>query len=87
MFNLEGTRPSVLWGFSSAGRAPALQAGGHRFESGNLHQDPGKASDQIEAQRSGFDLERRHSEMSELSPEAEAKDMELVSTRANSSAG
>ena len=25
-------------GFSSAGRAPALQAGGHRFESGNLHQ-------------------------------------------------
>ena len=26
-------------GFSSAGRAPALQAGGHRFESGNLHQD------------------------------------------------
>ena len=29
-------------GFSSAGRTPAtpaLQAGGHRFESGNLHQD------------------------------------------------
>ena len=26
-------------GFSSAGRAPALQAGGHRFESDNLHQD------------------------------------------------
>ena len=24
-------------GFSTAGRAPALQAGGHRFESGNLH--------------------------------------------------
>ena len=26
-------------GFSSAGRAPALQAGGHRFESGNLHHE------------------------------------------------
>jgi hypothetical protein len=25
------------WGHSSAGRAPALQAGGHRFESGCLH--------------------------------------------------
>jgi hypothetical protein len=26
-------------GCSSAGRAPALQAGGHRFESGHLHQN------------------------------------------------
>ena len=26
-----------IWGFSSAGRAPALQAGGHRFDPGNLH--------------------------------------------------
>ena len=26
-----------LWGFSSAGRAPALQAGGQRFEPANLH--------------------------------------------------
>ena len=25
------------WGFSSAGRAPALQAGCQRFESANLH--------------------------------------------------
>ncbi len=25
------------WGFSSAGRAPALQAGGHRFDPVNLH--------------------------------------------------
>ena len=39
LFNLEGTRRKrCAWGFSSAGRAPALQAGGHRFESGNLHQ-------------------------------------------------
>ena len=28
----------VLWGFSSAGRAPALHAGGQEFESLNLHQ-------------------------------------------------
>ena len=27
-----------LWGCSSAGRAPALQAGGHGFESHHLHQ-------------------------------------------------
>ena len=27
-----------LWGRSSAGRAPALQAGGHGFESHRLHQ-------------------------------------------------
>ena len=26
------------WGFSSAGRAPALHAGGQEFESPNLHQ-------------------------------------------------
>ena len=35
-------RPTKLrWflrGFSSAGRAPALQAGGHRFDPGKLHQ-------------------------------------------------
>ena len=40
-----------------------------------------RSKSQIEAQRSGFDLERRHSEMSELSPQAEAKDMELVLTK------
>ena len=40
-----------------------------------------KPRPQLEAQRSGFELERRHSEMSELSPKAEAKDMELVSTK------
>ncbi len=27
----------TLWGFSSAGRAPALHAGGQEFESPNLH--------------------------------------------------
>ena len=45
LFNLEGTVvyvPNQLripkWGVSSAGRAPALQAGGHRFDPGTLHQ-------------------------------------------------
>ena len=28
----------LIWGCSSAGRAPALQAGGHGFESHHLHQ-------------------------------------------------
>ena len=30
--------PMPVWGYSSVGRAPALQAGGHRFEPGYLHQ-------------------------------------------------
>ena len=45
LFNLEGTEECVpkqlripKWGVSSAGRAPALQAGGHRFDPGTLHQ-------------------------------------------------
>ena len=28
-----------IWGCSSVGRAPALQAGGHEFESHHLHDD------------------------------------------------
>ena len=32
-----GTRPNI-WGFSSAGRALAWHARGHRFDPGNLHQ-------------------------------------------------
>ena len=28
----------LLWGCSSVGRAPALQAGGHRFDPVHLHQ-------------------------------------------------
>ena len=31
--------PGKMWGCSSAGRAPALQAGGHRFDPVHLHQD------------------------------------------------
>ena len=30
---------SIKWGCSSVGRAPALQAGGHEFESHHLHGD------------------------------------------------
>ena len=32
-----GEIPFPVWGFSSAGRAPALQAGGQRFDPANLH--------------------------------------------------
>ena len=37
LFNLEGVLGASRWGFSSAGRAPALQAGGQRFDPANLH--------------------------------------------------
>ena len=33
----DNLRTKELWGFSSAGRAPALQAGGQRFDPANLH--------------------------------------------------
>ena len=33
----------LIWGCSSAGRAPALQAGGHGFESHHLHQEAQKS--------------------------------------------
>ena len=37
-YQIEVTRPKQpKWGFSSAGRAPALHAGGQEFESPNLH--------------------------------------------------
>ena len=38
MTNKTTTKREVLWGFSSSGRAPALQAGGERFDPVNLHQ-------------------------------------------------
>ena len=47
LFNFEGACPlrkakekterTLRWGCSSVGRAPALQAGGHGFESHHLH--------------------------------------------------
>ena len=39
--SLETNRRKPIGGHSSAGRAPALQAGGHRFDPGWLHQAPG----------------------------------------------
>ena len=46
LFNFEGPEeglsnggaPVEIWGCSSVGRAPALQAGGRQFESVHLHQ-------------------------------------------------
>ena len=31
--------PEEVWGYSSAGRAPALQAGGQRFDPAYLHHE------------------------------------------------
>ena len=39
------------WGLSSAGRAPALQAGGREFESLSLHDGSSKSALQINCQR------------------------------------
>ena len=36
-FTPRGVEPNLKWGCSSVGRAPALQAGGHGFESHHLH--------------------------------------------------
>ena len=38
LFNFEGPAFKRIWGYSSAGRAPALQAGGLRFDPAYLHQ-------------------------------------------------
>ena len=35
---LKSVNSDFIWGYSSAGRAPALQAGGQRFEPAYLHQ-------------------------------------------------
>ena len=37
LYRFQGSLKEI-WGFSSAGRAPALQAGGQRFDPANLHQ-------------------------------------------------
>ena len=38
-----------LWGYSSVGRAPALQAGGHEFESRYLHESFFESADNVTA--------------------------------------
>ena len=37
LFRFEGLRLNLKWGISSAGRAPALHAGGQRFDPAILH--------------------------------------------------
>ena len=37
VFGVDWPAVQVFWGISSAGRAPGLQPGGHRFEPGILH--------------------------------------------------
>ena len=64
LFNLEGIRTlKMVWGYSSAGRAPALQAGGRRFDPDYLHQKPlvlrGKPAKRLPRKR-------RHDGVSEL---------------------
>ena len=44
LFDFEGPR-KPKWGCSSAGRAPALQAGGQGFDSLHLHHGEDKRSD------------------------------------------
>ena len=41
------TRPTTFRGCSSVGRAPALHAGGHRFDSVHLHQNRFCRSDSL----------------------------------------
>ena len=41
LFNFQGPARDI-WGYSSAGRAPALQAGGQRFDPAYLHHRFGK---------------------------------------------
>ena len=45
-------KKALKWGCSSVGRAPALQAGGHGFESHHLHQ-PTTSAGKVEAAKSG----------------------------------
>ena len=46
-FNISVHFVNTFWGFSSAGRAPALQAGGQRFDPANLHQTALKADQRV----------------------------------------
>ena len=67
LFNFEGACPprkakekterTLRWGCSSAGRAPALQAGGHGFESHHLHQKCVEIKRGFEKERTRRDLD------------------------------
>ena len=57
----EGNRIQIpVWGCSSAGRAPALQAGGQGFESLHLHEDKVSAQLSPEYTDEGVELVRKH---------------------------
>lgn len=51
---------SILWGYSSVGRAPALQAGGQRFDPANLHQRKRlkEAATKVEVSLSLFEIQQ-----------------------------
>ena len=59
LFNFEGLRifksDNSMWGFSSAGRAPALHAGGQRFDPARLHQ----ITEEYPSPAEGIGLENR----------------------------
>ena len=65
LFNLEGAgdevcgRAKIAWGYSSAGRAPALQAGGRRFDPDYLHHLNNSQSSNIRAEPSEAGLRGR----------------------------
>ena len=63
-----------IWGCSSVGRAPALQAGGQEFESLHLHSDtkvsalvPWKSNTEIKWNESNIKFETRHPRPTEMS--------------------
>ena len=77
-------RGSLKWGVSSAGRAPALQAGGHRFDPGTLHQKKNGVPDKADALVGRGETKTRAS----IRRKTNVKSVDLISTIwANSSAG
>ena len=83
------------WGCSSAGRAPALQAGGQEFDPPHLHQgrrtkktNVQKSQNHFKAQRSGFGMKRRSKEVREVfSFGWKRNETDFATTRACSSGG
>ena len=47
-----GLSKEKIWGYSSAGRAPALQAGGLRFDPAYLHQQPKRVENKVKTNKS-----------------------------------
>ena len=49
LFNFEDAGEATQWGCSSAGRAPALQAGGQEFDPPHLHHNIGRIAQVVRA--------------------------------------